>query len=134
MPWTGEDTKDVFKKVIGGLIAAALLAMAYAMVESVEWYYSAALAVLLIVLVFLLITRFARSTSSPGDVPTRGAGAPVIREQDSSSSQASSEVLSEPLTSPVPGEDASCAEKAKKKAAKAEYKRRKKEAKTQEKD
>lgn len=33
MPWTGEDTKDVFKKVIGGLIAAAVVAMGYALVE-----------------------------------------------------------------------------------------------------
>lgn len=121
MPWTGEDTKDVFKKVIGGLIAAAVLAMAYAIVESAEWYYSAALAVLLVVLVLLMISRFSRRTPAEG-------GTSVV---DSGGHGQSG--LPSPVEKPrSPSEEmttSSSEEKASKKAAKAEQKRRKKEAK-----
>ena len=57
MPWTGEDTKDVFKKVLGGLIAGAVIALGYAVIEEMPWYFAALLGLGLIVLVLLLVWR-----------------------------------------------------------------------------
>ncbi len=133
MPWTGEDTKDVFKKVIGGLIAAAVVAMGYALVEEMEWYFAAVLGTLLIMLVVLLVWRVARSTDrvegrktdEPSQVanpaiashqPERSEAPPVVQEA----------VFEEPREQTVD-------HKSQKKIAKAEQKRRKKEAKAEKK-
>ena len=128
MPWTGEDTKDVFKKVIGGLLAAAILALVYAIVERVEWYYAAAIATVLVILVFLLILRFARS-SIPHQVetPRTAETQPAVSEQPQRGSTGSV------VPSEAP-EAKSDDEKVLKKAIKAEQKRRKKESKAKEKD
>ena len=127
MPWTGEDTKDVFKKVIGGLLAAAILALVYAIVERVEWYYAAAIATVLVILVFLLILRFARSSTPLVEEP-RTADA-----QRAASEQPSRSPTPPGASSEIP-ETKSDDEKVLKKAIKAEQKKRKKEAKAREKD
>ncbi|UCE80466.1 MAG: hypothetical protein JSV94_04720 [Methanobacteriota archaeon] len=74
MAWTGEDTKDVFKKVLGGLIAAAVVAMAYALIEQMRWYFAAFLAVGLLVLVLLLVWRLNAHRASQEKTPARPAG------------------------------------------------------------
>jgi predicted lipid-binding transport protein (Tim44 family) len=136
MVWTGEDTKDVFKKILGGLIAAAILAMVYALVERVEWYYAGALAVLLVVLVFALFLRLARP-AHPGERPAATQdGTLVLPEPRSSSESARTTSGRMPEQSSEPSHQASPLgdEKILKKAVKAEQKRRKKEAKARDKE
>ena len=127
MQWTGEDTKDVFKKVIGGLIAAAVLALVYAIVERAEWYYAAATGIVLIVLVFVLVFRFSRQSATRVERPQTAEPPPVEPQQPQHSATAPS-VPSDAV------ERRSDDEKVMKKAIKAEQKRRKKEAKAREKD
>ena len=136
MPWTGEDTKDVFKKVIGGLIAAAVLAIAYTLMERAEWYYAAALTALLVLLLLLLLTVLSRQTSSsvePSATDTRNSSLPV-QETDVGETRASHPVASTHPEGSVGRDDAVSDGKALKKEIKAEQKRRKKEAKAGEKE
>jgi hypothetical protein len=126
MPWTGEDTKDVFKKVIGGLVAAAILAMVYAIVERVEWYYAAATAAILIALVILLILRLAGPARPAADKA-------AVSEDRLPASQEPVRSAAAPPDSQEKVGTASDNEKVLKKAVKAEQKRLKKEAKAREK-
>jgi predicted lipid-binding transport protein (Tim44 family) len=136
MPWTGEDTKDVFKKILGGLIAAAILAMVYAVIGRVEWYYSAALGAFLVATVLLLVSLYARR-SQVAEGPSAGVrGASTLSatnvhgEEISESQPASCVSLDKPgYPRPSSPDDS----KAMKKTVKAEQKRQKKEAKTRKK-
>ncbi len=136
MPWTGEDTKDVLKKVIGGLIAAAVLAIAYALMEQAEWYYAAALVAMLVLLLLLLLTTLSRKASStvePSVTDTRDSSAPI---QGANVDEARAHPLATSTHSEEPtGRDDVVADgKTLKKEIKAEQKRRKKEAKAREKE
>lgn len=136
MPWTGEDTKDVLKKVIGGLIAAAVLAIAYALMERAEWYYAAALTALLVLLLLLLLTILSRQTASsvePSATDTRNSSLP-IHETDVGEIRTPSPVVSAHSEESVGRDDVVSDGKALKKEIKAEQKRRKKVAKAQGKD
>jgi predicted lipid-binding transport protein (Tim44 family) len=136
MPWTGEDTKDVFKKVIGGLIAAAVLGIAYTLMERAEWYYAAALTALLVLLLLLLLTILSRQAASrvePSAIDTEESSLPV-RKTDVGETRAPSPAVSTHSDGPA-GPDYVVADgKALKKEIKAEQKRRKKEAKAGEKE
>lgn len=133
MPWTGEDTKDVFKKVLGGLIAAAVIAIGYALVEEMAWYYAAALATVLLVLVVLLAWRMRGAadtgeerqehTPAPAAQPSTGVRHEDVPEPRQSARGAASEVIREGTVD----------DKSRKKIAKAEQKRLKKEAKAEKK-
>ena len=127
MQWTGEDTKDVFKKVIGGLIAAAVLAFVYAIVERAEWYYAAATGIVLIVLVFVLVFRFSRQSAARVE-RAQAAEPPPVEPQQTQHSATIPAVPSDDV------EGRSDDDKVMKKAIKAEQKRRKKEAKARQKD
>ena len=136
MPWTGEDTKDVFKKVIGGLIAAAVLAIAYTLMERAEWYYAAALTALLVLLLLLLLTILSRQAASsvePSAIDTEESSLPV-RETDVGETRAPPPAVSTHSDGPVGPDDFVADGKARKKEIKAEQKRRKKEAKAGEKE
>ena len=136
MPWTGEDTKDVFKKVIGGLIAAAVLAIAYTLMERAEWYYAAALTALLVLLLLLLLTILSRQAASriePPAIDTRNSSLPV-RETDVGETRAPPPAASTHSDRPADRDDVVANDKALKKEVKAEQKRRKKEAKAGEKE
>ncbi len=136
MPWTGEDTKDVFKKVIGGLIAAAVLAIAYTLMERAEWYYAAALTALLVLLLLLLLTILSRQTASSVEssvTDTRNSSLPV-HETDVGETRAPPPVASAHSEEPVDRDDVVSDGKTMKKEIKAEQKRRKKKAKAQGKD
>ncbi|MGB2581954.1 MAG: hypothetical protein WBD03_05745 [Thermoplasmata archaeon] len=136
MPWTGEDTKDVLKKVIGGLIAAAVLAIAYALMERAEWYYAAALTALLVLLLLLLLailSRKAASTVEPSTTGTRNSSLP-IQETDVGEIRTPPPVASAHSEEPVDRDNVVSDGKTMKKEIKAEQKRRKKEAKAQGKD
>lgn len=132
MSWTREDTKDVFKKVLGGLIAAAVIAIVYAVVEEMPWYYSALLGLGLLALVFLLIWRMGALRK-----PAPGPSVPTFRHPKKATE---AELTQAPSTPPAPMVQPSdeprqkdSDEKVLKKLAKAEQKRRKKEAKAQKK-
>jgi signal transduction histidine kinase len=136
MPWTGEDTKDVFKKVIGGLLAAAILAMVYAIVEKAEWYYAATVAIVLVVLVIVLVVRLMRPARPEGEMLTAAKDGSVGVSSDTPSPgevRHASEIGESPAGVSAPRDDSSRDEKVLKKAFKAEEKRRKKEAKAREK-
>ncbi len=127
MPWTDEDTKDVLKKVLGGLIAASILAIIYAVLEDMPWYVAISLGIALVALIVVVVWRLGRSepvtregavgSAPPG--PREDLGEPHHPEAGSESARA--------------GDIAESEEKAVKKAVKAEQKRRKKEAKSREK-
>ena len=132
MPWTGEDTKDVFKKVLGGLIAAAVITLGYAVIEEMPWYFAALLGVGLIVLVLLLVWRLSsqRATEAGIDEKPVDDGSAHSAPVEPSSSE------TVPARGPSPVEEApikDAKEKALKKIAKAEQKRLKKEAKAKKK-
>ncbi|MCJ7488644.1 MAG: hypothetical protein MUO87_00650 [Thermoplasmata archaeon] len=134
MPWTGEDTKDVLKKVIGGLIAAAVLAIAYALMERAEWYYAATLTALLVLLLLLLLTILSRQTASsvePSAIDARNSSHP-IHETDVGETRTPPPAASTHSEEPVDRDDVVADGKALKKEIKAEQKRRKKEAKARE--
>lgn len=136
MPWTGEDTKDVLKKVMGGLIAAAVLAIAYAFMEQAEWYYAAALTALLVLLLLLLLTILSRQADSsvePSSTDPRDTPLPV-HETDVGETCAPPLTASARLEKPAGRHDVVADGKALKKEIKAEQKRRKKDAKAQEKE
>ncbi|UCE45011.1 MAG: hypothetical protein JSU93_06375 [Methanobacteriota archaeon] len=133
MPWTGEDTKDVFKKVLGGLIAAAVITLAYAVMEQMQWYFAAFLGIGLLILVVLLVWKL---------VPQKARGATV--DESPSDIRAAQAHLGEPDPAheaeparPSPSDELPLAmetdSKALKKIAKAEQKRLKKEAKARKK-
>ena len=132
MPWTGEDTKDVFKKVLGGLIAAAVIALGYAVIEEMPWYFAALIGFGLLALVLLLVWRLSsQKTTEAGidDKPDDGRSAHTAPVEPVSSEAVAAHV-------PSPEEEASvkeAGEKALKKIAKAEQKRLKKEAKAKKK-
>ena len=145
MPWTGDDTKDVLKKVLGGLIAAAILAIVYAIVEESEWYVALLLGVVLFVLILVVIWRLGSSRPAATAIPPS--------ETRSGNDEREAERLPEPTTevsrsSPMSKQDvgetrpsdssegrisSEAQQKAAKKARKAEEKRLKKEAKSKEK-
>ena len=133
MPWTGEDTKDVFKKVLGGLIAAAVIALAYSLMEQMPWYFAAFLGIGLLIMVVLLVwklgpqkTRWTTADESPSDIRTVQAnrGEPDLAHETESAHASPSDELQ-----PAKETDS----KALKKIAKAEQKRLKKEAKVRKK-
>ena len=133
MPWTGEDTKDVFKKVIGGLIAAAVVAMGYAVMEDMPWYFAASLGVGLVVLVLLLVWRLS-AQKAPEAKPVEPSADDSKARVSSTEPASTSEHA--PERAPSPEEKAGEKEaesKALKKIAKAEQKRLKKEAKAKKK-
>ena len=134
MPWTGEDTKDVFKKVLGGLIAAAVIAFAYAVMEQMPWYFAAFLGVGLLILVVLLVwklvpqkTRGMTVDEPPSDI----RAAQAHRGERDSAREAESAQISPSNEPPLAKETDS---KALKKIAKAEQKRLKKDAKARKKN
>lgn len=136
MPWTGEDTKDVFKKVIGGLIAAAVLAIAYTLMERAEWYYAAALTALLVLLLLLLLTILIRQAASrvePSATDTRNSSLP-IHETGVGETRTPPPAASTRSDGPAGRDDVVADGKALKKEIKAEQKRRKKAAKAGEKE
>ena len=136
MPWTGEDTKDVLKKVIGGFIAAAVLAMPYALMERAEWYYAAALTALLVLLLLLLLTILSRKAASrvePSAIDARNPSLPV-HEANTGETRAPPHAAATRSEEPAGRDDVVADGKALKKEIKAEQKRRKKDAKAQEKD
>ncbi len=131
MPWTGEDTKDVFKKVIGGLIAAAVLGIGYTLIERAEWYYAAALSALLVVLLLILLTRLSRQAApsiEPSSADTRSSSLPV-HETDVGETRVSPPAASTRSDGTADRDDVVADGKTLKKEIKAEQKRRKKEAK-----
>ena len=132
MPWTGEDTKDVFKKVLGGLIAAAVITLGYAVIEEMPWYFAALLGVGLIVLILLLVWRLSSQKGTEAGIdekPVDDGSAHATPVEASSSEAVPAQVpSSEEGTSGKQAE-----EKALKKIAKAEQKRLKKEAKAKKK-
>jgi len=136
MPWTGEDSKDVLKKAIGGLIAAAVLAIAYALMERAEWYYAAALTALLVLLLVLLLTILSRQSASSvksSATDSRNSSHPG-HGTDVSETCAPPPAASTRSDGPPARDDVVADGKALKKEIKAEQKRRKKEAKAQGKD
>jgi len=136
MPWTGEDTKDVLKKMIGGLIAAAVLAIAYALMERAEWYYAAALTALLVLLLVLLLTILSRQSASSVESSATDSrnSSPPGHGTDASETCAPSPIVSSRSEGSPVRDDVVADGKALKKAIKAEQKRRKKEAKAMGKD
>ena len=145
MPWTGEDTKDVLKKVIGGLIAAAILAIVYAIVEESEWYVALLLGAVLFILILVAIWRLGSSRPSATHAPPSETR-PEVEERKterppepapeaSSSSMGPMQSVGETRPSESSGDHPSseAQQKAAKRAAKAEEKRLKKEAKSREK-
>ncbi|MDH3364473.1 MAG: hypothetical protein OEM29_00470 [Thermoplasmata archaeon] len=133
MPWTGEDTKDVFKKVLGGLIAAAVIAIIYAVMEPKPWYLLTFLGVGLFVLVLLLAWRLiaARVTDEEASEPSaRDSQLSVAYEKPVDSAEKRPAPQAPPSELPRVKEPDS---KAVKKKAKAEEKRLKKEAKAEQK-
>jgi len=133
MPWTSEDTKDVFKKVIGGLIAAAVVAIGYAVIEGMEWFYAASLSAVLLVLVIVLLWRMKKSAEPGEAVPSR-TSSPVVqplaameRQEDQEPRQVAQEA-----TRDEPRE-METHHKSLKKIAKADQKKHKKEAKAEKK-
>lgn len=134
MPWTEEDTKDVLKKVLGGVIAAAILAMAYAIYERMEWYVSAALGIVLVLLIIAGVsllggrgrTRPEVTLPGPGGVQRDSASAPVPGTPSPDHAVSRSDGQPPSVVTEVD-------EKVAKKAAKSDYKRKKKEAKAREK-
>lgn len=144
MPWTDEDTKDVLKKVLGGLIAASILAIIYAVLEDMPWYVAISLGLALVVLIVVAVWRLSRSEPVTGESATGSAySGPREHPGELHRPEARSETAQ--VAEPLPGIDWATApsspagdipeseEKAVKKAVKAEQKRRKKEAKSQEK-
>jgi len=136
MPWTGEDTKDVLKKVIGGLIAAAVLAIAYALMERAEWYYAAALTALLVLLLVILLTILSRQSASSVESSATDSRnlSPPVHGTDVGETCAPPPVVSSRSDGPPARAGVIADGKALKKEIKAEQKRRKKEAKAQGKD
>lgn len=131
MPWTEEDTKDVFKKVLGGLIAAAVIAMVYAFIEQMPWYYAAFLGVGLFVLVLLLVRRLSASRVSDKEASepsARDSSLSVAYEKSADSAEARS-APPPPSSERLRGKEPDG--KVLKKMAKAEQKRLKKEAKAE---
>ena len=127
MPWTGDDTKDVFKKVLGGLIAASILSIVYAVVEKAEWYYAAILGLLLVTLIAVLVVSLGR--------PRRSADLPPPPGKEAAAAIENADHEAAPKASESRSEEASSADsKVLKKALKAEQKRRKKEAKSRDKE
>ena len=132
MPWTGEDTKDVFKKVLGGLIAAAVIALGYAVIEEMPWYFAVLLGIGLLVLVLLLVWRLTSQKSTEAVIdekPVDGGSARAAPVEPVSSEAVATQ-------RPSPEEEANAneaKEKVLKKTAKAEQKRLKKEAKAKKK-
>ena len=144
MPWTGEDTKDVLKKVLGGLIAAAILAIVYAIVEESQWYVALFLGVVLFILIMVVIWRLGSSRPASTVAPPsetrsedheRKAEMPEPATQVIHHSPEPRQKVDETRPSDEPGDHilSEAQEKAAKKAAKAEEKRLKKEAKSREK-
>ena len=143
MAWTDDDTKDVLKKVLGALIAAAILAMVYAILEEMPWYVAMSLGLGLIALIAIAVWRLGRQQTA--NAPAKGAFKPDHREPLGAleDAQARSEIadVSEPRRDIDRSADnrmreeavAEYVEKAAKKAAKAEQKQLKKEAKSREK-
>ncbi|UCE91050.1 MAG: hypothetical protein JSV90_06410 [Methanobacteriota archaeon] len=136
MPWTGEDTKDVLKKVLGGLIAAAILAMVYALLEDSPWYVALSLGVVLVILILVTIWRLRRIPSVAADAsaanrPSEALEPPADAGPSSALTKSSGDAQPPSSSDDHPLSDAG--QKAAKKAAKAEQKRLKKEAKSREK-
>ena len=132
MPWTGEDTKDVFKKVLGGLIAAAVITLGYALIEEMPWYFAALIGFGLLVLVLILIWKLSSQKAAEAGVDEKPVDQGAARAAPIE--PASSEAVAANGPSPVEEADVKEArEKALKKIAKAEQKRLKKEAKAKKK-
>lgn len=143
MPWTDEDTKDVLKKVLGGLIAAAILAIIYAILEDMPWYVALLLGIGLVILILIAIWRLGAPRQATMDVSTTSTQAKPS-ESPAEGQRASTSYDGAPHTSvegsgekrsPLPSSERAGAvdDKVAKKAAKAEQKRLKKEAKAREK-
>jgi hypothetical protein len=124
MVWTNEDSKDVMKKVLGTLLAAAMIAVVSKAYDRLTFEMT----VLLAALVLAIATTFVVLRLRSG---TTGAEAAPGVSSDSSfegGSVAPDHGASEPRSDAVESlrrDD----DKARKKAAKAELKRAKKEAK-----
>jgi hypothetical protein len=142
MPWTDEDTKDVLKKVLGGLIAAAIVAIIYAILEEMPWYVAFLLGMALVILILIAIWRLGAPRRSAVDAPVSGestrqsehpaGGPPASTSHDAMPHppvESGGERRLPPNGELIGGDD----DKAAKKAVKAEQKRLKKEAKAREK-
>jgi ABC-type transport system involved in cytochrome bd biosynthesis fused ATPase/permease subunit len=133
MPWTSEDSKDVFKKVIGGLIAAAVVAIGYAVIEEMEWFYAVSLSAFLLVLVTVLLWWMKKS-AEPGEAAPKCTSAPLAQSFSTGERQAGQEhrQVAQEVTRDEPREEETH-HKSLKKIAKADQKKRKKEAKAEKK-
>ncbi len=134
MVWTDEDSKDVMKKTLGTLLAAALIAVVSKAYNLLTIQMTVLLATLIaVIFVALVLIRWRASTG--GRPQTQGPGADGETGQAAQStanppaidhSEYGAPVTPSPETQPVRYPDD---QKARKKAAKDELKRAKKEAK-----
>lgn len=130
MVWTDEDTKDVMKKTLGTLLAAAMIAVVSKVYNLLTLQMTATLVVLIaVVFIALVLVRLRASTGERSAAHGTGAerenGRLAQPTVDASPDDPSGDVApSEPR--PAPHQDD---HKVRKKAAKDELKRAKKEAK-----